>query len=755
MVKKKNNWLVRLWKKSGLGLRLSIFYLVVTIVTCAISFALKNIILELSFFKLLQQSIDKTAVLSIVTAIAICVITTLTLSLSIEGNIKNSKYGMTPKQLNEYLGFPISLNCSFIAVSIYFLASVVLLKSGNGFVFFVLSFLTTIYYLIIVLKGLPVLSGNDKRAFIRIALTINGSNESEMANVNSIIKYLYSKGQTIGSVFDSITEKSIINDKIELRKILLNALTSYVADELTPSRDIRIHRKFLCSLLYDFFRIDDESPYIKCKAELFVCLNAMRRKDNSNKDVYEVIYETAFHFGDSIKNKENALLIEYLFARFVTDSLQTGDLSFFDQIKKNICEFEISAPFSESGQLNFFILSFLLFKYYYDKKVPESIKKSIDDLKSCLGRESRFDDQLWGKVLLNVVNNNRFIKRDAFLRFISTYADWLEYTVFGKVYTPVITEETALEWYWSYLCLADKANSIDAFIDTDNVTQNYCFERFINDIDNGNTMKYIEMLTFFLPTSVSNCFARFDVQLKKEITEYFNSRKIDEVNHEIESNDIEIDRLVGECKEYLNKNLNKEYLSGKQLHKKKVKITSFQRYDRCFEPKLNYGCVAHNIGIQLENSILKTINVPTISTKSNTLATLIPQIVRKKNIFVNNKFVEYIDCGILSSDCKAISNKATLFESPLYYYPTCFITNLPFVGNVNVEIKTSAFTEKDYEMIKNECDNGSGIYILKGIRYNEKDLLRAIDSVYIKLEIIISYEYSLNNSKGFSVDPFN
>lgn len=748
---------VRFFKERH-GLVIFIAYSVVSAVICCVSFCNQDSLRKL--FAFLPFYIDKTALLGIVLTIEVCVITTLTLSLTIEGDKNSLKFLLTPKQLNEFIDRPISLECCFSAAFVYLGVSIVLLRMNSAPVFYVHSFLSLAYFFLTILRGLPILKGEDRTVLKKLSRIIEkNQNEKEAAMANKVIKHMLNYGFTISDIFEMVLKSNKKIDKEELRKGLLKSLVDYILDDSTKERDIKEHRKHLCSIVRKLVGDDCESPFNKCRMEFFNALHAMQKKDQKNNEVYDTVFETAFLYSDRAKNKENHSLIRYLFARFTALSLQAGDMSFFLEVKKGICRNEFLFKHSKNGQLYFFTISFLLYAYYYDEKVLQTIKDHISSLKEALEPETRYSNMPWREVLLKVVRGDFSIKMKDFLGLINEYGDWFEFEIFNRAYSPAITEENALEWYWTFLCFSDqinyKSHGIEDYID-DDYTRNYYFEQFFKSVNGGKTEKYQNMLNFFfgLPNGKS---LSFDTYLKSKLDSYFNQRKKRELDEELSNNNKGLANAIKECEDYLNQQFQEFGISGEQRQNQKAEIIFYQRYNIRFGESLNKEIIFYNSRQFLAQHIFGVLQMTRIKRdKDGTYSSLKRFITDPKNagregLYANKKFRTYCKRGILPVDCKEFVNEENVFDSPIFFNPTLFAAGLPFIGDVKVKVGESLFTDKDYEAFKKSCDNGDGVYFLDGIRYNENELLEAIDKTYAKLIIRITYNYSLNDAKGFSL----
>ena len=210
------------------GLLFSVIYLLSTFISCFVLLFFDNDI-KLIFYNhfINEYQIDKVAFLSIMTAIIIAIVTTLTLSISIEGNDGNKRFGKTPKELNDYLDYPISLNCAFAGLIIYFVFSICFMKFGCTTTFYFFSLTTLGYYFVSLLIGLPVITGDSKKVYDVISRSLNSNDAVSSKDASNVILYLFSKGYSIEEIYKNLNMSLITNQK-NVVKVMLNLYLEFI-----------------------------------------------------------------------------------------------------------------------------------------------------------------------------------------------------------------------------------------------------------------------------------------------------------------------------------------------------------------------------------------------------------------------------------------------------------------------------------------------------------------------------------------------
>lgn len=743
----------------GKGLLLFLLYLLASVLLCFPIYFFKRLILNLDIALLFSTNVEKIAVLSIVMAVNICITTTLTLSLTIEGNKDNLKFGLTPKMLNEYVGSPISLPSNYIALIFSLSISLILLKSDNGLVFYVFIFLSLAYFLISVLFGIPVLKGNNNSAYKQIEKNLGNFNFDNVENstTGTIIKYLFSKGASVDdlcSKFEFKKSKKIVEDKIDARKSLLLFLSYYLRSDETTIERARSHWFIFKEILCSFYNLDSTSPYCDCPQEIFNCLYYLFRRQELCNEMSDTFYDLFLHHFDKIRNNDNKELINYLFIRFTAFSLQNNDLTLFVRIKKGLCEYEFGTPFSKSGRLHFAIISFLFYCYSKDSKVPIENKHDIMTFIKSKEEKARYIDSSWNDILKKIVFDKYDIDKSIFINTINEFNEWFEYIVFGKIFTPIVTKDHAYDWYWVFLMVSEKADNLKDYLNINDEFEIHLFKRFYDNIQAGNIDEYKAIFDFYKNDESSGFYYQFNDQIKKEMDEFILARGIKELDDNIQKNTANENEIIAACSEAILNEINKYHIGNSSKCKKKEVISFFASFDKSFELDLNAKCVAFNATNYFKQFVLNKMKIKLLTSEDDYERSLKTLVFKKKNIFINKRFQEYCNYNILSHECIEISKRSKVFDNDLFYYPICFVTKLPYIGNVAIDISIDSFTDSDISKAKESCDSGNGYYLLKNNRYNDAEFVSTYRKVFTKLKITIAFCFVPSPSSGISINPF-
>ena len=747
-------------KVLGKGAIFSIIYMVSTLCICLIVHVFNSQVLDWKIIKNFSFTVDKVAVLSIITAIDICITTTLTLSLTIEGNKENLKFGLTPKTLNEYVGFPISLNSNYLVLVASFLVSFGFLKSNNGLLFYVFSFLSLVYFLISIIIGLPVLKGNNNGAFNQIRKTIDDVNIENMENdsTGQILRYLFSKGASVDDICFRISnkgKKKKSDNKSQNRKTLLLFLSYYLRSNKTNNEQAFRHWLIIKEHLYSLFKLEEPSPYCECASEYFNCLFYIYKREELRNEIGDNLYDFFIHYVDTIENDQNRAFVDYLFIRFVNYSLQNNDLTLFIRLKKKICEYEFGTPFNVGGRFNFSLVSFLFYCYCYDSKVPLENKNKIIALLTKKEEQSRYEDLSWNDIHNKIVSEKFDIDKKKFVDLISERKEWFEYIIFGKVFTPVITKELALEWYWLFLTISGKGKNLENFIDKEDEFETYLFKTFYDSIESGDIKRYKAIFDFYKNEESRGFYLRFDDSIKKEIDSFYLTNGIKKLDEEISKNSKSNNEIIECCTSAIKTEIEKYSISSaKNTRVKHYEITFFEMFDNSFGLELNAKCVSYNSSNYFRRYVIQKMNLIHLNNSDDYLNKLERLTFRKKNIFINEKFKQYCDYQVLPKECSNIVSKSVVFSNELFYYPVCFVTKMPFLGNINVEISIDAISDSEIEAAKGTYDSGSGYYTFKGNRYNETDFVQVYRKVFSKLRISVDFDFGTSPTGGLSINPF-
>ncbi len=740
----------------GKGLFFSIIYACGTIVACLISAIFKEVIIKIFADHGWTFSIDKVAILGINSAISVCVVTTLTLALSIEGSAKSFKFGLSPKRLNEYLNYPISLPCSFVALGIQFVFSIAMIRAGNAPLFYTFTIASLSYFISLILKGLPVLSGNHKSTYKRIIETLTTGSKKEIKDDYMILKFLYSNGETFDSVFKSLNEKSTIDKPVEIKKSLLGALNSYIEESTGATNYLLPQWNSIVNTISGIALNRKYENCLDCKEEWFYCIYSFYSKQGYSKRVIDLLCSATFGISvaQTMEN-ENASFIEYEFLYFVSHLFQNGDFDSLDAVKRSICKNTHGVFRNKKQRLYFFIVSFLLYSYCFDKKVPVSFKDKILSLKESSGGEIRFENKSWSSMFAKMVYSNFDISKDEFIRLIEEYGFFAEF--FSTVDNLcVVTREKALIWYWTYLLISNQNENIECFIDKNNDEDDYYLKVFFNNIRTGKTEENERMIRFFFQYNYMGKFLHFDDGLEQKMIDYLNSKSQIILENNIRGNDVEKNHLITECINKLTNDLSSIQINGNNARSRRSSQTFHQIYKRTFDEKINLEVISHNVTQSLKATIHTLMN-PTLLKKSmQTFESLfLSKCKRKKMLFANKRFEHCFNNGFFPKSWTTFAQKACKVGFSLYNNPFYFVSRLPYIGNFKVDVKIVPFSPKEISELKKEYDDGSGLICFEDVYYRDNEFQNAVNNCFYNLLITISYEYSFSRSTILEIELFS
>lgn len=739
----------------GKGLFFSIVYTCVTIIICLISGLLKESIIKIITDWGWISGIDKITVLGINSAISVCVVTTLTLALSIEGNARSFKFGLSPKRLNEYLNYPISLPCSFIALGVQFVASLAMIRAGNAPLFYAFTFTSLFYFIVLIIKGLPVLSGNHKLTYERILKAIATGSEKEINDGFAILKYLYSTGDTFDDIYCSLSKGKKIDDPVGIKKILVRALYSSIEESEDSTSYIPKQWTNLAIFIKEIATNKMHENCLECKEEWFHCIYSFYSKPGYSKKVIDLLCDVVYGYrADLTKNDNNISFIEYIFIQFISILLQNGDFDSIDTIKRMICKQTDGTFKNKKQRLYFFTISFLLYSYCFDKKVPDEFKNEIASLKNSSGEENRFENQSWSVIFNKMVLYNFDIDKDEFITLIEEYGGYAEfYTTIDP--SLVITREKALIWYWTHLLISNECDDFSKFIGKSDSEDLFYLKKFFKNIKTGEIDEPKRMANFFFQFDEVELFLKFGEQLEEELFSHISSEDQKVLNQYIHENDIDKNNLIAECIKQITNDLSSIQINGNSAKSRHYSQTFLQRYKRDFSKKANLEAISHNVVQRIQRTIHCFMNPILLKKTTPTFeADFLTECKRKRVLFANKKFESYFNNGFLPQSWSSYAKKASKVDFSLHNNPFYFVSRLPYIGNISVDIKIVPFSVNEISALKKECDDGTGLFCLENVYYKEKDFQKAVNDCYYNLSITISLDYTFSKSKILEISLF-
>lgn len=730
------------------GLLFSVIYLLSTFISCFVLLFFDNDIKHI-FYKYFinEYQIDKVAFLSIVTAIIIAIVTTLTLSISIEGNDGNKRFGKTPKELNDYLDYPISLNCAFAGLIIYFVFSICFMKFGCTTTFYFFSLTTLGYYFVSLLIGLPVITGDSKKVYDVISRSLNSNDAVSSKDASNVILYLFSKGYSIEEIYKNLNMSLITNQK-NVVKVILNLYLEFIISGNENGEIFRRHCKNFENTLYSLTSDSDASIFIGCGDEVYSIIYAFYRK---KVNVADWIYHFAIKYSGYIKNKDNAELLEDVFYKFIAWVFQANEFSILCAIKRYICEFDFGTLLSKESRLRFFFLSFILCVYLKDSKVPGSYKSSINDLINKNGSDIRFEELSWSSIFNKIIRDFFDIDKKTFLDLLLKYEERFEFTIYGKVYTPIVTKEHALRFYWySLLCFSGEKDVDQFFVFNKNYDELHYFKTFILDIQNN---KFKPCLIFSGVLRDTNYISEVNSQTFDSINQLLSDIQKQILNDNLAANHKEQSEIIDTCKKQIESSLSALQIGRKIAGCEHKSLEFTFRYDDTFELDMNAKVISMNAVSRVRQCIMNLLNIIHLRDKTKFDTILGTLMYKKKKIYINDTYKKYCDYNILKGLTNKRTKKANVFTSPLFVDPTCFVSNLPYIGNISANLYEKELSEIDIEILKNQYDNKAGVYIFQGSPYTLDEFIGIMKQVYRNVAVRIEFDYC--SSKGAILHPFN
>jgi len=741
------------------GLVMFIGYIAISIIICIVVFCLKNQILNLSLVRIFYRTIDEATILGIVTAINICISTGLTLSLTIEGNRNSMKFGLSPKELNEYLGLPISLWSAFVGLVVFFVCSLAAIGLNEILLFYLISILSLFYFLISIIRGLSVLRGNNNKTYRQLRKKLSNISKINFENSESglILMYLFSKGTYVGDLFSNIrgnSNKTLDAKDANILASLLIYLSYYLKSSHTSNEQITIHWSYFKEHLYNLFKKKSVSIYYSCKDEFFKCIYFIYLRNDMKNVVADELYQFFIHYQSFITNSENKELINNIFLKLVNYSLQNGDLTLFYRLKRNICQYEFGKPFDKEGRFNFCLISFLLYSYFLDSKVPIDLKTNIKKLVTNFEDDPRLNIYSWGTILLKIVENEFDLERDKFVDIINKTKEWFEFTVYGKVFTPAIKEDSAYEWYWTLLLESQKECNASDYFNLEDEFECYLFDKFYNNVTSGKISAYRQIIDFYKGKETNNYYFRFEPNIKEKIDEALQLSKKITFEKEISDNAREHENIVNTCKEAIKQELSKYEIGDEEDNSHTCSISFTQIYDQYFDLDLNVKTICYNVSNDFAAYVNDYMKIIKLNSNDDYAEEIKKFFKNTKSRFINKKFYDYCLFNVLNPKCKDYLDKSSVFNNELFYYPTCFAENMPALKNIEVDIKVEEITDLEMSDVKDEYDSGNGYYLLKDVRYNESEFELAFKKCFIKLKIGIAFTLIPSPKGGITINPF-
>ncbi len=742
-------------KEQHIGVWIALASLLVSIILCSLAYVFR----ECCFLKLfLKYAPEKETVLGIVTAINICVATTLTLSLTIEGDKDSFYFGISPKTLNTYVGNRISLSSSYIALVGSFIVSLCLLKGGLGLLFYAFSISSLLYFLVAILSGLPVLKGKSKTVFSRMGKDLENINLSRLEKepTGAALDALFRKGISVEEIYSNIRGKNKNFSEKELKDlkdVLLRYLYRYLLNGQPNEQSLsKLWGAFKEHLLLLASR-EDASFYCEVSIDFFECLLLMYKKDFLRKEIFRELYRLSFSEHDKIKVEQNRELVDDLFVWFISYSLQNNDLTFFALLKEKISLDDLGNVSSKGGRSYFMLISFLFFCYCRDGKVSAAFKNEIAAFVGKKEDKVRYQDYSWNTIFNTIIFKQFDFDRNKLFSEIEQYDGLFEYTIYGRGYTPIVTIEHFCDWYWFFLLVSGKAKNLDSFINKSNKEEVAYFERFYSRVKNGKTDLYKKIFSFYRCEDYSPFYLNFEDDIAKEIEEFYLNDKTQKLNDEIVSGEKDSEEIVKKCDETVSKEIKKYCIGERRKNVSRHTFSFFAIYDKQFDPDKNMIAISYNASNYVARHFLASLKIVNCPSEDAFVKTVEAFTKRKQKIWINSKFRNYCVHGRFSERLMTIVQRSTIIDNDLFYYPACFTTKLPYIGNIVTKTSIEGFSDEELLKEMRIRDSGNGYYVFKDIKLNEADFRDFFKRTYVKLRITVSYDIDPSPKGGLILNP--
>ena len=176
------------------------------------------------------------------------------------------------------------------------------------------------------------------------------------------------------------------------------------------------------------------------------------------------------------------------------------------------------------------------------------------------------------------------------------------------------------------------------------------------------------------------------------------------------------------------------------------------KYDATFELDMNAKVISMNAANRVKSRIIDLLNIIHLYDKEKFDTVLKNMMYKKKKIYINDIYQEYCSSNIFKGLTKTRVRNAYAFKSPLFDGPTCFVSSLPYIGNISIDVYEKELNESDIETFKNQYDNKAGVYVFRESSYTADEFTKILRQVYKNIVVRIEFDYCL--SSGAILYPF-
>ena len=731
--------------KLGIGARFSIYYWSFFSVLSILALIFND---ELSSFfnnNLKLFVADKIAVLAVAVAINICITTSLTLSISIQTGDKH-KIGLSPKELNEYLDKPISLCSSFVLLIFTSMAMVAFIKLNCSTAFFLIIIASLIYFLISIITAIPVLSVDMSLWFKKLyPLLSDEENVENSSTIYRTLNYFFERKTSMLELFNNIVGAGKENlDKVQIN--LINFLYKYI-EECSDVPVIAFYAKEVSEFIYDIPSKESRLSFLNNEDDAYRLLYILSSKKSGHNTIFEALFYSIFKYADIYKNKENYLSIRNIYLRFVANAFQTNKLDIIAKTKNFICSYNFCDLYNKQSVTVFLVISFLMYSYCIDSKVPKEYKNNIVTLKENDDNGSRYPRRSWSNLFCSLLESEKEIDKNEFISIIKKFEIYFEYSIYGEVYTPIITVGNALYWIWSLMLSSDSGFNLDSLIDRENESEIFSFDRYI-DYDSKNYLKSFQ----FFGKNVDEQI--IDKKLIDEFKILLNQTNKKRQDKELKTNSLGKKEINDLIKASLKTELNPLRNYKKADENRTFTTETFPMeffYENSIESKLNANVISYNVNSIIKNTLLSRLNVSKIK-KEELENRFINNSAELKS--VNRIFMNYVKYGYFKEYENFILNLATANCPLVNVYPTCFIGPIPLIKNIKINVTNGCISEKNLSDLKEQFRTNNGGYLVRSATYNESEFIKFAKENFVAVKITIEVAYSFEKTEVLEVDPF-